>query len=54
VFLVGLAPISAPALVPSIIAQFLGAREVGSRPMVGAVREYLRARSVLLLLDNFE
>ena len=54
VFLVELAPISDPALVPSTIAQALGVRDVGSRPIVDALKEYLRARSVLLLLDNFE
>ena len=32
VFLVELAPISDPALVPSTIAQALGVRDVGSRP----------------------
>jgi len=54
VFLVELAPISDPALVPSTIAQALGVRDVGSRPIVDTLKEYLRARSVLLLLDNFE
>jgi predicted ATPase/class 3 adenylate cyclase len=54
VFLVDLAPISDPALVPSTVAQALGVRDIGSRPIVDAVKEYLRARSVLLLLDNFE
>jgi predicted ATPase/class 3 adenylate cyclase len=54
VFLVELAPISDPALVPSPIAQALGVRDVGSRPIVDALKEHLRSRSVLLLLDNFE
>jgi predicted ATPase/class 3 adenylate cyclase len=54
VFLVELAPISDPALVPSTIAQALGVRDIGSRPIVDALKEYLRSRSVLLLLDNFE
>jgi predicted ATPase len=54
VFAVELAPISDPMLVPSTIAQALGVREVGGRPIIDAVKEYLRARSVLLLLDNFE
>jgi len=54
VFLVELAPISDPALVPSAIAQPLGVHDVGTRPILDSVREYLRARYVLLLLDNFE
>jgi predicted ATPase len=51
---VDLAPISDPTLVPSTIAQALGVRDVGNRPIVDAVKEYLRVRSVLLLPDNFE
>jgi class 3 adenylate cyclase len=54
VFLVGLAPISDPTLVPSTIAQALGVRDVGNRPIIDAVKDYLRARSLLFLLDNFE
>src|SRR4051812_11993580 len=53
-FLVELAPISDPALVPSTIAQVLGVRDVGSRPIVDTLKEHLRSRSVVLLLDNFE
>ena len=54
VFLVELVPISDPALVASAVAQVLGVRDVSGRPIIDAVKEYLRARSVLLLLDNFE
>jgi predicted ATPase/class 3 adenylate cyclase len=54
VFLVELAPISDPALVPSTVAQSLGVPDVGNRLIVDALKEYLRRRSVLLLLDNFE
>ena len=54
VFLVELAPISDLALAASTIAQALGVRDVGGRPIGEALKEYLRARSVLLLLDNFE
>jgi predicted ATPase/class 3 adenylate cyclase len=54
VFLVELAPISDPALVPATIAQMLGLRDLGGRPVLDTLREYLRARSVLLVLDNFE
>jgi predicted ATPase/class 3 adenylate cyclase len=54
VFLVLLAPISDPALVPATIAQALGLRAVADRPVLDVVIEYLRERRVLLLLDNFE
>jgi predicted ATPase/class 3 adenylate cyclase len=54
VFLVELAPISDPTLVASTIAQVLGVRDAGNRPVEDSVREYLRGRSLLLLLDNFE
>ena len=39
---------------PSTIARALGVREVGSRPIVDALKEYLRARPSCSLLDNFE
>jgi predicted ATPase len=54
VFLVELAPISDPALVPSAVAQVLGMRDLGSRPVLEAVQEYLRQKALLLVLDNFE
>ena len=54
VWLVELAPISDPVLVPSTIAQVLGVREFGGRPALDVVREHLRGKSLLLVLDNFE
>src|SRR5205823_1991017 len=54
VFLVALAPIRDPDLVPSAIAQTLGVREAGGRPLSEALTEYLRDKRMLLLLDNFE
>jgi predicted ATPase/DNA-binding CsgD family transcriptional regulator len=54
VFLVELAPITDPTLVPSAIAQVLGNRDIGSRPVIEGLKEHLRRRSILLLLDNFE
>jgi predicted ATPase/class 3 adenylate cyclase/DNA-binding CsgD family transcriptional regulator len=54
VFFVELAPISDPTLVPSAIAQVLGVRDMGGRPIVESLKEYLRRRSLLLVLDNFE
>jgi predicted ATPase/class 3 adenylate cyclase len=54
VFFVALAPISDPDLVPSTIAQTMGVRDGGGRPVLDGLREYLREKQVLLLLDNFE
>jgi predicted ATPase/class 3 adenylate cyclase/DNA-binding CsgD family transcriptional regulator len=54
VFLVELAPIRDPALVPTAIAQVLGVRDMGNRPVLESLRDHLRQRSVLLVLDNFE
>ena len=54
VFLVRLAPIGDPELVPSAIATALGIREAGSRPLLETVIEHLRERETLLVLDNFE
>ena len=51
---VELAPIGDPALVPSTIAQVVGVHAVGSRPVLESLKEYLRRRSLLLVLDNFE
>jgi predicted ATPase len=54
VFFVNLAPITDPALVPAAIAQTLGVREAGERPLVETLPEFLREKHLLLLLDNFE
>jgi predicted ATPase/class 3 adenylate cyclase len=54
VFFVSLAPVTNPDLVPAAIAQVLGLRDEGARPPLEVLKEYLRGRSLLLLLDNFE
>src|SRR5207247_1544232 len=54
VFLVQLAPIGDPSLVPSAIAQALGLRETLGLRVRPMLLEYLRPRAILLLLDNFE
>jgi len=54
VFFVALAPISDPDLVASTIAQALGVRETGTRPIVETLTQHLSGRQILLLLDNFE
>ena len=54
VWFVPLAPIADPALVAATIAQALGVRTVGGRPIPDALAAFLRGRTALLLLDNFE
>src|SRR3954452_24015381 len=51
---VGLASISDPALVIPTVAQAVGVRDAGSRPVLEMLTEYLRKRRLPLLLDNFE
>jgi predicted ATPase/class 3 adenylate cyclase len=53
-FVAELAPISDPDLVLSTIAQTLGVRDAGGRPVRDAIIDYLHDRRLLLLLDNFE
>ncbi|MFN8472224.1 MAG: tetratricopeptide repeat protein [Anaerolineae bacterium] len=53
-YFVDLSPITDPELVVSTIAQTLGAREQGSRPLLDLLKDYLREKHLLLLLDNFE
>jgi predicted ATPase/DNA-binding CsgD family transcriptional regulator len=54
VFFVSCAPIADPDLVASTIAQPLGLRNAGDRPVLDGLLDYLRGRSLLLILDNFE
>src|SRR5215217_7329444 len=54
VFFVALAPISDPKLVASAIAEPLGVRESAERTLTEALKEHLRDKEFLLLLDNFE
>ena len=54
VFLVELASISDPQLVPGVVASALGLGEQGSRPVVETLQAELRHRTTLLVLDNFE
>jgi predicted ATPase/DNA-binding SARP family transcriptional activator len=54
VFFIELAPIRDPGLVASAIAQPLGVRESGSEPLVETLKNTLRQKQLLLVLDNFE
>jgi len=54
VFFVALAPITDPALVASTIAHNLGLAEEGTRPILDTLKDHLRDRELLLILDNFE
>ncbi len=51
---VSLAAIRDPDLVPVTIAQALGIRDSGNRPLPEQICEFVAARSLLLVLDNFE
>lgn len=54
VWLVELAPVSDPALVPQAVASALGVQEGPGRGLLAAVVEYLRPRELLLIFDNCE
>jgi predicted ATPase len=54
VFFVDLAPIRDPGLVPTTIAQVLGIGESGGQPLLDTLKNALRHKRLLLLLDNFE
>jgi len=54
VFLVELAPMREPTLVATTIAQAVGIRESGDEPHLERLKRFLRDRTLLLTLDNFE
>lgn len=54
VWFVELAPLSDPALVHQAIASALGVREEAGRPISQTLTEYLKAKEVLLVIDNCE
>jgi len=54
VHLVGLAPVSDPELVPTVIARALGVRESAGRPLTESIADALAGTGALLFLDNFE
>ncbi len=54
VYFVNLAPITDSELVASTVAQALGVREAGDKSLVDSLKDYLRDKEMLLVLDNFE
>lgn len=54
VTLVDLAPVREPGRVLPTIAEALGLIDLGNRPLLERLREYLQERELLLILANFE
>ncbi|MCA1624635.1 MAG: protein kinase [Acidobacteria bacterium] len=54
VFFVELAAITNVELVASTIAQALGVKEAGGKPVLEVLKDYLRHRQILIVVDNFE
>ena len=54
VWLVELAPLADPVLVPQAVASALDVPEQPGRPLTEPLTDYLRSKSLLLLLDNCE
>lgn len=54
VFFVNLAPIHSPELVASAISQVLGIKESASQTAIETLKDELRDKQMLLVLDNFE
>jgi predicted ATPase/DNA-binding CsgD family transcriptional regulator len=54
VFFISLAPINDPTLIIPTIAQLLGVTESPNRLLLDSLKDFLRNKRMLLLLDNFE
>src|SRR6185503_10486469 len=54
IFFISLAPISDPTLIIPTIAQILGVTESPNRLLLDTLKDFLRNKKTLLLLDNFE
>jgi predicted ATPase/class 3 adenylate cyclase len=54
VWLIELAPLADPTLVTQTVATTLGVRAVPGRTLLEALTDYLRAKQLLLILDNCE
>jgi DNA-binding winged helix-turn-helix (wHTH) protein len=53
-FFIELAAVTNPELVASTIAQTLGVKETGGKPVREVLTDYLREKQMLLVADNFE
>jgi predicted ATPase/DNA-binding winged helix-turn-helix (wHTH) protein len=54
VFFVEFAAVTNPELVASTIAQALGVKETGGKPIIKVLKEYLQDQQMLIVADNFE
>ena len=54
VFFISLAPVNDPTLIIPTIAQLLGVTESPNRLLLDSLKDFLRNKQALLLLDNFE
>jgi predicted ATPase/class 3 adenylate cyclase len=54
VWLVELAPLTDPSLLPQTIASVFALREIPNTPLLDLLTNYLRAKQLLLILDNCE
>ncbi|MGQ0549041.1 MAG: ATP-binding protein [Armatimonadota bacterium] len=54
VWLVELASVAAPALIPQRVAAALGVREEPIRPLLTTLQDYVQSKEMLLMLDNCE
>ena len=54
VWLVELAPISDPGLLPEVVAGTLGVREDPEKPVKDSLLSFLKSKTILIILDNCE
>ncbi len=54
VFMIELSSVVLSELVPATIAQPLGVKDVGGRPLLDMLKDHLSGKRILLVLDNFE
>lgn len=54
VFFIEMANVTRPEVVAATIAQPLGLREEGGKPLIDYLKDYLSDRKMLLVIDNFE
>ena len=54
VYFVDLAPLADPTFVPAAIAQVLGVRAEGRQPLLEVLTSFLKPKTLLLVIDNFE